>query len=79
MGNYIYKINEEIQIIENSRVKMYGISIFYSDSSPDSEPLEEIKAITSKLSFITEILRLVIRFKPSPIHLKDIVSDIITR
>ena len=79
MENYVYKINESYEIIENARVKVYGISVFNIDLLSDKDPLEEIKGITSERSYIDEILKFVCKFKPSPIHLYDVICDILAR
>ena len=79
MEYYVYKINEDHEIIEGRRIKVYGISVFLKNTSKSKNPLAEIHGITSLYSSITEILKFVVKFKPSPIHLKDVIDDILAR
>ena len=76
MTDYIYKITEDVEVIEGAKITVYGISV-HSDKI--SEPIYFVEGITSDYKFITEIANCLNTHKPSPIHLKDIIEDILIK
>lgn len=79
MEDCIYEINEETDIIEGKEVRTYGISVFSSKAEFHAEPIGCVSGITSDYSFICKIFNYLTEYKPSPIHLRDIIEDILAR
>jgi len=79
MEEYSYKIHEETELIEEQYVRVFGISAFSSDISSLGCPVCTVRGITSSYTYITEILSVINIYKPSPVHLKDVIEDILAK
>ncbi len=72
-----YEITQNFSLYEPLDIEEYGMRCMLYGESEEMLDMEEIKCITPNFRKIRELFRLITGYQVFPVHLKEVVSDLL--